>query len=101
MSSRSIGVTKVVLRRRTTSRVMASPACSRSRICCTLGGADRVVEGHLLQHSRRGHDVSGLLLEEIEEVLIAGQEPEHGSSSPGGAHMSTLLAAFDTGWPGG
>jgi hypothetical protein len=38
----------------------------------------RVVEGQLLERPRRGHDVGGLLLEQIEELLFPGKQPEHG-----------------------
>ena len=40
----------------------------------------------------------GLLLEEIEEICVARQEPKHDSSSPGLAPMSTPRPSFDTEW---
>jgi hypothetical protein len=33
--------------------------------------------------------MTGLLLEEIEEILVARKETKHGSSSPGPPRMST------------
>src|SRR5262245_37828637 len=61
MSSRSMGVPNVVLSRRTNSWVS--------------------VEGQLLEHPRRRHDVAGLLLEQVEELLLARQQTEHLATS--------------------
>jgi hypothetical protein len=37
-----------------------------------LGLGVRIVERHLLEHPGRRHDMTGLLLEQIEEPLLAG-----------------------------
>ena len=36
--------------------------------------------------------MAGLLLEELEEVLVAGEKPKHASSSLGATTMSTAHA---------
>src|SRR5262247_3482281 len=55
-----------------------------------LGRSARIVEGNLLQDPRRGDDMPGLLLEEIEEAFVARQEPKHDSTSRDLPPMSTL-----------
>src|ERR1700730_2775046 len=62
-----------------------------------LGLSARIVERQLLQYSGRRDDMTGLLLEEIEEILVAWQEPEHASSSRGSSSMSTPQAQLTGG----
>jgi hypothetical protein len=54
-----------------------------------LGRGAWIVESQLLQDPGCRDDMTGLLLEEIEEVFLAWQEPKHGSSSPASSSMST------------
>ena len=104
MSSRSMGVTKVVLSRRTISWVSVSPACSRSLIRSAFALAFGVVERQLLEHTGGRHDVAGLLLEQVEELLLAWKQAEHAvvtSSVPPGedglpVHAATMPATEPT-----
>ena len=66
-----------------------------------LGRGAWIVESQLLQDPGCRDDMTGLLLEEIEEVFLAWQEPKHGSSSPASSSMSTPPPVFDSSGGGG
>ena len=52
----------------------------------------RIVQGQFFEDSRRRHDVPGLLLEQVEEFLLARKQAEHAvitsSVQPGGGDSS-------------
>ena len=74
MSSPSMGVTNVVLRRWTMSWVIRSPSCSALR----MSRRETAVVGPLLEHVReqlrRAHGVLAAFGEEIEEDTVLGDE---------------------------
>ena len=88
MSSRSKGVTNVVLSRRPISWLISSPRCSASRI--SRGALLGLVVGaeHRLEMAGRAEDVRGILDEHVEEALLARDEAQ--SHRPQGSRRRPL-----------
>ena len=74
MSSRSIGVTKVWLRRWMMSCVMRSPSCSQMRMSRASSLRSGKSGEHLLEQVGGAEDVPARLLEEVEEFAVTWGE---------------------------
>ncbi len=74
MSSRSIGVTNVWLSRWMMSCVIRSPSCSQIRISRASSLRSGILLEQLLEQSGRALDVAARLLEQVEELAVAGGE---------------------------
>ena len=74
MSSRSMGVTNVVLRRRMMSWVIRSPSCSALRMSVERPAVVGPLLEHVLEQLRRAHGVLAAFGEEIEEDTVLGDE---------------------------
>ena len=74
MSSRSMGVTKVLLSRWMISCVRKSHLCSTSLISCALSSERGIGGEHLLEQPRAGADLVGHGHEVVVELLLAGNQ---------------------------
>ena len=85
MSSRSKGVMKVWLTRRTIACVVSSALCSASRIRCGHRRVVRVVGEHLGEQSGTDDEVSGLVGEQVVEGRVDRAKAESHKVTPGEA----------------